>query len=223
VFHKRDQDMLKIFQNVNLGNYALSGDASIEGLSVSFEPKDGSRDQFDYKLSLDQTKFIGIESDNMKVWGTGKIVHGGNSEDFSIEGPVSNFRVTFEVAQNAGSTDKKISFKGIDLSFNNQDLAITSNSAVFSEHGHGDQLKTWLSQRLIDELHNIRADAMAGKESTIAKLPALSLAPAVGLYYAAFLAERVEFTDSYIEYEFSPVSLKLMKAKSIHPEFIKPI
>ena len=54
-------------------------------------------------------------------------------------------------------------------------------------------------------------------------MPALSLAPAVGLYYAAFLAERVEFTDSYIEYEFSPVSLKLMKAKSIHPEFIKPI
>jgi hypothetical protein len=62
-----------------------------------------------------------------------------------------------------------------------------------------------------------------GKEETIAKLPALSLAPAVGLYYAAFMAERVEFTDSYIEYEFSPISLKLMKPKSIHPEFIKPI
>jgi hypothetical protein len=94
---------------------------------------------------------------------------------------------------------------------------------VFAEHGHSELLKNWLAKRLIDELHSIKASALSGKEDTISKLPALSLAPAVGLYYAAFLAEKVEFTDSYIEYEFSPVSLKLMKPKSIHPEFIKPI
>ena len=222
VFHKRDQDILKVIQNVDLGTFAL-GDANIESLKVSFEPSNGEKDQFDYKLSLDQSKFIGIESDNMKIFGNGKIVHGGNSEEFTIEGPVQDFRVSFEVDQNAGSTDKKIIFKGIDLVFNNQDLIIVSTSPVFQEHGHSEELKNWLSKRLVDELHNIKTEALSGKEATIAKLPALSLAPAVGLYYAAFLAERVEFTDSYIEYEFSPVSLKLMKPKSIHPEFVKQI
>ena len=118
VFHKRDQDILKVFQNVDLGTFNL-GDANIESFKVSFEPYNGERDQFDYKLSLDQSKFIGIESDNMKILGNGKIVHGGNSEDFTIEGPVHDFRVSFEVDQNAGSTDKKIIFKGIDLTFNN--------------------------------------------------------------------------------------------------------
>ena len=159
----------------------------------------------------------------MKILGSGKIIHGGSIEDFTIEGPVHDFRVAFEVDQKAGSTDKKIIFKGIDLTFNNQDLLIKSSSSIFAEHGHSEEVKNWLSKRLIDELHNIKAQALLGKEETIAKLPALSLAPAVGLYYAAFMAERVEFTDSYIEYEFSPISLKLMKPKSIHAEFIKPI
>jgi hypothetical protein len=84
-------------------------------------------------------------------------------------------------------------------------------------------VKNWLSKRLIEELHSIKTDSLAGKEAMIAKLPALSLAPVVGLYYATFLAERVEFTDSYIEYEFSPVSLKLMRPRNVHKEFIKQI
>lgn len=84
-------------------------------------------------------------------------------------------------------------------------------------------MKNWVASRLLEELHSIKTDALGGKEAMVAKLPALSLAPVVGLYYAAFLAERVEFTDSYIEYEFSPVSLKLLKPKYVHDEFIKSI
>lgn len=105
----------------------------------------------------------------------------------------------------------------------NNDLVIQSTNPVFSEHGHKEQLESWISKRLIDVLHNIKTDSLAGKEAVISKLPALSLAPVVGLYYATFLAERVDFTDSYIEYEFSPVSLKLMKPKNLHKEFIKKI
>ncbi len=160
----------------------------------------------------------------MIITSHGKIVHDGNNEEFQIKGRVHDFRVSFEVDQNAGSTDKKIIFKGIDLAFKNEDLHVIATSpTVFSEHGHNEELKNWLAKRLIDELHSIKTSALSGKEDTIAKLPALSLAPAVGLYYAAFLAEKVDFTDSYIEYEFSPVSLKLMKPKSLHAEFIKPI
>lgn len=51
----------------------------------------------------------------------------------------------------------------------------------------------------------------------------LSLAPAVGLYYAAFMADKIEFAESYIEYEFSPVSLKLVKANKFYEDFLKEI
>lgn len=54
VFHKQDQDLLKLLENIELGDYAL-GDAQIKGLSVTLAPsKDLSRDDFNYRLSLDQ-------------------------------------------------------------------------------------------------------------------------------------------------------------------------
>jgi len=37
------------------------------------------------------------------------------------------------------------------------------------------------------------------------------------------MAERIEFADSYIEYEFSPVSMKLIPEKKLYNEFIKAI
>lgn len=74
-----------------------------------------------------------------------------------------------------------------------------------------------------EELHRIRKDALGGKDSAIEKLPAMSLAPMIALYYAAFGADKMKFTDSYIEYEFSPVSLKLVKEKALHEEFLKAL
>ena len=84
-------------------------------------------------------------------------------------------------------------------------------------------MKEWIQKRLVEEIHNIRQEALGGKEQIVKKLPALSLAPVVGLYYASFMAERIEFADSYIEYEFSPVSMKLIPEKKLYNEFIKAI
>ena len=71
-------------------------------------------EDFDYKLSLDQSKFLGIESDNIKISGKGQLVHAGQeeSEDFHLEGPVSNFKISFKVLSDK---DKKIDFDGIDF------------------------------------------------------------------------------------------------------------
>jgi len=68
--------MLRVLQDIELGTFKLGSDANIENFQVSFEPIKGERDEFDYKLSLDQSKYIGIESDNIKIRGTGKISHG---------------------------------------------------------------------------------------------------------------------------------------------------
>ena len=130
VFHKRDQDMLHVLTDIDLGSFKLGDHATIDSFQVSFEPLKGARDEFDYKLSLDQSKYIGIESDNIKIRGAGKLSHNsGEPEEFTIEGPVSDFRVAFQVDQAA--EQKKIAFKGIDLKFNNGELEIKSSSQVF--------------------------------------------------------------------------------------------
>jgi hypothetical protein len=103
------------------------------------------------------------------------------------------------------------------------EVKIESQSPVFAEHNHAVQLKEWVQKRLVEEMHNIKSEALGGNEQMVQKLPALSLAPVVGLYYASFMAERIEFADSYIEYEFSPVSMGVMEKNKLHDEFLKAI
>jgi hypothetical protein len=42
---------------------------------------------------------LGVESDNIKVIGNGQIVHAGQEEpeEFTLEGPISHFKVSFLV------------------------------------------------------------------------------------------------------------------------------
>lgn len=40
VFHKQDQDLLRLLENIELGDYAL-GESQIKGLSVTLSPADG--------------------------------------------------------------------------------------------------------------------------------------------------------------------------------------
>jgi hypothetical protein len=49
----------------------------------------------------------------------------------------------------------------------------------------------------------------------------LSLAPVFGLFYATYGAEKVTFSDTFVEYDFSPISLKLVDR--LHNEFLKEI
>jgi hypothetical protein len=76
VFHKKDQDLLKLFENLNLGDYDLSSSHKIKDLTISLLPKSGSTDEFDYNLSLDMKSFIGLESKDLKLTGKGSIQHG---------------------------------------------------------------------------------------------------------------------------------------------------
>jgi hypothetical protein len=64
VFHKKDQDILKLLSDIELGDYEL-GHNQIKNLKVSFSPQSGDESDFDYNLSLDQSKFLGIESDTL--------------------------------------------------------------------------------------------------------------------------------------------------------------
>ena len=116
IFHKRDQDLLKVISNIELGSFDLS-DAAIKSLKVSFEPAQGAWDDFDFNLSLDQTKYLGLSSGNIKFSGQGKLALAGQEEtqDFTIEGPLSNFQLSFDVN---GEAEEKILYRGLEVVLN---------------------------------------------------------------------------------------------------------
>jgi len=57
--------------------------------NISFVPKSGDIKQFNYDLSLDETKFLGVESSDLQYQGIGEIVQGETVHRFEIEGPVT--------------------------------------------------------------------------------------------------------------------------------------
>jgi hypothetical protein len=60
VFHKKDQDLLNLVKNIEIADHTLSEDFAIKGLQVSFEPAGGEHEEFNYHLSLDKSKFLGL-------------------------------------------------------------------------------------------------------------------------------------------------------------------
>lgn len=222
IFHKRDQDLLNVLQDLPLGAFPQAG---IDALSVSLEPVSGAVEDFNYHLSLDQNKFLGLESDNMRFTGKGSLSHnGGAAEPFEVEGLLESFRASFELLDAAAEKGKgKLDFKGLDIKVREGTLRVKSSDPHFAEHGHTAEVKAWLERSLAAAIHGLSKEVTAGNQEVINKLPVLSLGPLVGLYFAAFGADKIQFTDQFIEYEFSPVSMKLVRPQNLHEEFLKEI
>lgn len=64
---------------------------------------------------------------------------------------------------------------------------------------------------------------MKGREDLLKELPVMSLGPMMILYIGAMGADKILFTDEFIEYEFSPISLRINKPANLHDEFLKAI
>jgi hypothetical protein len=62
---------------------------------------------------------------------------------------------------------------------------------------------------------------LGGKVDILKKLPLLNMVPMVALYYATNGAEKVQFADDFIEYDFSPKSMRLID--NANEELLKPI
>jgi hypothetical protein len=190
IFHKKDQEMLKIFENMKLGDHELSPSLKIKDLEVSLVPKTGSLDEFDYNLSLDMKTFIGVESDDLKLVGKGQIMHDdGKSEDFTIEGPIKDFRLRCEIMDEKKGVGKKVDIKEFEFTLDSDNTEIKSVSAAFSEHGHQVELKKWVQSKMYSKLTSLKDQILKGEIENLGKLPILSLIPVVSLYYATYGAE----------------------------------
>lgn len=62
IFHKKDHEILDVFQDLELGQFELKNGHSVQDLKISFSPKDDDLHNYDMHISLDDNTFIGIES-----------------------------------------------------------------------------------------------------------------------------------------------------------------
>lgn len=86
-----------------------------------------------------------------------------------------------------------------------------------------EDIKKWIHDELTRMVNQIKDDTMSGAIYYVSKLPLLNLTPLVTLYHIAMLAEEVNFSNEYVEYGFTPVSLKMVTKRDIPQDLLKPI
>jgi hypothetical protein len=76
-----------------------------------------------------------------------------------------------------------------------------------------EDLKKWVHTELVRIANLIKDDTLGGAIKYVSKLPLLNLTPLVSLQHLAQLAEETKFTDEFVEYGFTPDSLRIISAE----------
>ncbi len=132
IFHKRDQEILKLFENIDLGEHDLSNGYKVQDFLVSFKVANGNEHDYDMEVGLDDQKFLGVDAKGLKFTGSGNIVQGeGDSavkEAFTIEGPISAFRVELEIKTNETNGSKYTGLKKTVFTIDTAATTVTTSS-----------------------------------------------------------------------------------------------
>ncbi len=79
----------------------------------------------------------------------------------------------------------------------------------------------WVSEQLLKQIKLIKEDTFGGSIHYLQKLPVLNITPLIALYHAINAAEKVNMTNEFLEYDFSPKSFKLVQDQN--EELLKAI
>ena len=93
MFNKGDQRIIDAFQNVQLA--AGDGEDDLLGdLSFRVDTAEGiEKDNYDFKVSMDESDFLGFSGTDLRVLGTGKLQ---DQSDFSFELPIDLLKMEIE-------------------------------------------------------------------------------------------------------------------------------
>jgi hypothetical protein len=67
----------------------------------------------------------------------------------------------------------------------------------------------------------IKDDTLSGSLNYLSKLPVLNMMPIISLYHVTNLAEKTFFQNDFLEYDFSPRSMKFIQEQ--REDLLKPI
>ena len=100
IIHKKDQDLFKLFDGLELaGPHVLADGATITDLKITLAPSKVSIEDYDISFDIETDKSVTLAAKDVSVKATGKLVVGEASEDFSMEGPVSELNIKLDVVE----------------------------------------------------------------------------------------------------------------------------
>ena len=135
---------------------------------------------------------------------------------FEIEGPVNQFRFSYDVKKNESGEGHVVAFKDFELSLDKDQLHITaSGEAAQIIEGKTEEIRSWAHGEIVRMIHQIKNDTTSGALYYVSKLPLLNLTPLVSLYHLAALADQLSFTNEFVEYGFTPISLNMVQKREI--------
>lgn len=102
-------------------------------------------------------------------------------------------------------------------------MKINSKNAVLQNPENIAKVKDWIAEALLKRIETVREEGLKGLDDVIKHVPAMSLAPIFALYYGSFLAEKVKFTKEYVEYEFTPTSMRLVSWGKLYDQYLREI
>lgn len=175
---------------MSLGEFELADGYTVKDSKVSIVPTNGEQKDYNFVLSFDESKYLGIEGNDLKFEGSGEIAHGDNILNFEVEGPVSVFRFSYDVKSNASGQGYEADFKSFDFAVDTAGIKIkASGEAATAIESKTEDMKKWIHDELTRMVNLIKDDTMSGAIQHVQKLPLLNLTPLVTLYKLVSLAE----------------------------------
>ena len=236
---KKDQELLALFSNMNLGSFSINEDLVLNNVSLSFMPIHVPVEDYDHHISFDETTFIGMEEKDVKFVGNGSVSHSinGEIETFDFEGPVGTLKISFHLVDQLeeneyGIKSKEFQIKSFDFEVDSSKIEIKASGPkahIFEAEHHGEPIRKWIAENLHKSVNDIKDQIFEeGRHETLQKIPGQNLLPAFGIFYAAYFSENTQLTNEYIDFGFSPSQFGLFskkifaQLKEIESEFEKP-
>ena len=217
MFHKRDQEVLRLFRDVSLTpdhGEVVPSNNRVSGLSASVKAKDGIKhDDLDFELHLEK-EFFGAQSKELQYEGSGQ----ADGEDFTFKGPVDLMKLQYSLTD---QLNEELNFD--QLRFEEKEFAfdIPADKLTITGADLTAEEKDLILRRLKAKVTAIKDTASAGKVESLGEFPVDTIIPFVVLYYAASFADSYDISEKFVELAFSFNRMKLLTPKQ--EKLLKPI
>ena len=115
-----------------MGEFGLNEEYSVRDVNASLSTQSGNKENFDFDLSLDEPKFLGIQTTELLLTGYGSLVKSDDTtEHFEFEVPIDLLRVSFHFVDTVtkdGIKTKTIDYKESVFEIDGAKLKVTKSS-----------------------------------------------------------------------------------------------
>lgn len=165
-------------------------------------------------MSLDESKYLGMETTKFLMKGKGLVFNKGEEAgEFEFLGPIDLLRLEFHMVEQVtklNTSSKVIDYKDLIFDVDTSKLVVKGENEALQT----DMFKNWLKDHMKAALVGVKHAALYTNPEIMFKVPITSIVPLFGLYYASLTADKAEFNEKFIEFQYSPEKFKLISDKA---------